>query len=390
MSVKCNILSKKIWGLCNENGCWISAEHVPGSHNTVADYMSRALNSLHFCFKVYYRDFSLFQTDLFASYLNKQLSNYISWHPNPESVGVDAFNMSWTKLKFYAFPPFSLVAKSISKIIQVKASGIMVIPRFYPYLFPDNDVVARGLPYHSPAEESHVDTTAPREQVTSTVPQTPASSHMFIRKTMGNRDLQEEVMGIICLSWRDKTTPQYELVLRQWKNYCSQKGVDPLFTDVKNVLDFFHGMYKRGCRYSGICAARSALSSAVTIPGYKRMSNHPLISRYVRGIYNKHPPLPKCVIIWDMNKLLTYYDNMGSNSELTFKQLCRKIAVLLMLLGARRKQALLAIDIGNVIVQTDKANLLPNKTLKHKTPKHPLKPFVYHSFSENENLCIVN
>ena len=68
MSVKCNILSKKIWELCNENGCWISAEHIPGSHNTVADYMSGHLmkilsgNYLHFCFKVYCRDFSLLQT----------------------------------------------------------------------------------------------------------------------------------------------------------------------------------------------------------------------------------------------------------------------------------------------------------------------------------------
>ena len=57
-----------------------------------------------------------------------------------------------------------------------------------------------------------------------------------------------------------------------------------------------------------------------------------------------------------------------------------------MLLGARRKQVLLAIDIENVIVQTDEAILLPNKTLKHTNPKHPPQPFVYHSFSENENL----
>ena len=62
-----------------------------------------------------------------------------------------------------------------------------------PKLVPDNDTVACGLLYHSPAEESHIGTTAPREQVTSTVPQTPASNHTFIRKTMGNRGLQEEI-----------------------------------------------------------------------------------------------------------------------------------------------------------------------------------------------------
>ena len=91
-----------------------------------------------------------------------------------------------------------------------------------------------------------------------------------------------------------------------------------------------------------------------------------------------------------MNKLLTYYGNMGPNIELTFKNLSRKIEVLFVLLGARIKQALLAIDIANVIGHTNKAILLPNKTMKHTSPKHPLEPFVYHNFKENENLCIVN
>ena len=50
----------------------------------------------------------------------------------------------------------------------------------------------------------------------------------------------------------------------------------------------------------------------------------------------------------------------------------------------------MAIDLPNVIVQTDKTIWLPNKTLKHTNPKHSLQSFVYHSFSENENLCIVN
>ena len=50
----------------------------------------------------------------------------------------------------------------------------------------------------------------------------------------------------------------------------------------------------------------------------------------------------------------------------------------------------MAINTANVIVQTDKVILLPNKTLKHTNAKHPLQPFLYHSFSENENLCIVN
>ena len=39
-----------------------------------------------------------------------------------------------------------------------------------PKLVPDNDAVTCGLLYNSLAEEIHNDITAPREQVTSTVP----------------------------------------------------------------------------------------------------------------------------------------------------------------------------------------------------------------------------
>ena len=42
-------------------------------------------------------------------------------------------------------------------------------------------------------------------------------------------------------------------------------------------------------------------------------------------------------------------------------------------------------------VQLDKVILLPNKTtLEYTSPKHSLDPFVYNSFSKNENLCIFN
>ena len=54
-------------------------------------------------------------------------------------------------------------------------------------------------------------------------------------------------------------------------------------------------------------------------------------------------------VTWDTNKLLTYCGNMGPSSELTLKQVCTKKAVLFMLLGTRKKQALLAIDIADVV-----------------------------------------
>ena len=49
--------------------------------------------------------------------------------------------------------------------------------------------------------------------------------------------------------------------------------------DVNTVLEFLHGRYKGGRRYSGICAARITLSSVVAIWGYVKLTNHSLVSR---------------------------------------------------------------------------------------------------------------
>ena len=43
----------------------------------------------------------------------------------------------------------------------------------------------------------------------------------------------------------------------------------------------------------GLCGARSALSNGACIKGFSKLSDHPIISRHLKGIFNGHPPLPK-------------------------------------------------------------------------------------------------
>ena len=43
-SVSCNHITQAIWTWCISNKTWISAAHIPGIENAVADYQSRRLN----------------------------------------------------------------------------------------------------------------------------------------------------------------------------------------------------------------------------------------------------------------------------------------------------------------------------------------------------------
>ena len=81
---------------------------------------------------------------------------------------------------------------------------------------------------------------------------------------------------------------------------------------------------------------------------------------------------------------------MPPNSKLDFKCLCKKLVILLLILGASRKQALISVTVESVLLDHHRVTLLPNKTLKHSTSKSPLKPFVHHSYKENAKLQIVN
>ena len=66
-----------------------------------------------------------------------------------------------------------------------------------------------------------------------------------------------------------------------------------LFYFEKAGILFLHGIYKRVCLYSSICAARSSLSSVVSISRYERLSGNPKVSRFVEDIFNINLTLPK-------------------------------------------------------------------------------------------------
>ena len=138
---------------------------------------------------------------------------------------------------------------------------------------------------------------------------------------------------------------------------------------MENVLEFPKEQYTvHNCKYSGICAARSALSSLVSLPDGFTVSSRPLIIRFVKGIYNRHPPTPKYSQIWDFNILLQLFQNMDDNDKLTLKHLSEKLVTLFMILGANRKNALTSFIVDGITLLEDKVIVYPSKVLKQSRP----------------------
>ena len=136
--------ASELWHWCLDRGITIAAEHLPGEKNVAADAESRTLRSsaewrLHpTMFQHVVQVLGPCEIDLFATRLNSQLPQYISWRPDPFSVAVDAFMVQWTKWQGYAFP-FSLIGRCLRKVWTEGATLLIVAPvwpmqSWYPVL----------------------------------------------------------------------------------------------------------------------------------------------------------------------------------------------------------------------------------------------------------------
>ena len=108
----CNKISKDIWQWCLEHDVWVTCCHIPGVENTAdepsrhfKDYIEWELDQ-----GVFHRlcdRWEIPTIDLFASRLNKKVSVFCSWKPDPEASYIDAFSMDWRMFSLcYVFCPF--------------------------------------------------------------------------------------------------------------------------------------------------------------------------------------------------------------------------------------------------------------------------------------------
>ena len=72
--------------------------------------------------------FGKFCIDLFASRLDTKNAIYSSWKPYPSASIVDTFSTNWSNFNCYAFPPFSVIMKSLVKIKMDIATGFLICP----------------------------------------------------------------------------------------------------------------------------------------------------------------------------------------------------------------------------------------------------------------------
>ena len=112
------VLAQQFCSFCESRNIYVTASHLPGAFNTIADIQSRiARDSSDWLLdgEVFHRLSLVWpvDTDLFASAWNAQLNRFAAWFPQPGALAANAFSLSWGELEGYAFPPFPLIYRCL-------------------------------------------------------------------------------------------------------------------------------------------------------------------------------------------------------------------------------------------------------------------------------------
>lgn len=154
-------------------------------------------------------------------------------------------------------------------------------------------------------------------------------------------------------------------------------------------MEFLTTLFENGLSYSAINSARSALSALGIIHDGTVFGSHPIVIKYMKGIYNLRPPLPKYVKTWNVSLVLTELKKLSPVKSLSLKDLTLKLSMLICLIIAGRTQSLHLLSVSGLIKGSKSYILQYCDLLKQTRPGRNNPVVELKAFPPDRRLCCV-
>ena len=202
-------------------------------------------------------------------------------------------------------------------------------------------------PNNAPQTRQFIDSSTQQKE-TSTPKKTQNDSCISIRKTLRKQHIPQRTANNILCAWKPGTHKQYATYIGRWHQFCLRRKVDCLQPNVRIVLDFLTTLYEDGLSYSVINTARCALSQIIIWQKYGTIGAHPLVIKFMKGVFNLRPPVPRYTETWDVGKLLNKFRDMTPTEMLSLKELTLKTVTLVAIVLAARAQTISLLNLNNM------------------------------------------
>ena len=155
------------------------------------------------------------------------------------------------------------------------------------------------------------------------------------------------------------------------------------------VLEFLTELFSLGLGYSSLNTARSALSAVLRTEDGRPIGKHPVVIRFLKGIFELRTPVPRYQQTWDVSILLSYFKEAEQNSSLPLKDLTVKLCALLLLSSAQRVQTIHSVKLSCIRAKEDGYVVHIVDKMKTSRPGFHQPPLQFFKYSD-EKLCVVN
>ena len=346
-----NEVAQAVLRLCEASDVRLLPQFVPGRLKVLADSLSRrgqVLGSEWTLHQEVCRDlFRLWPVtvDLFATSLNHRLQVYFSPMADPQAAEVDALVQSWDNLQAYAFPPFSLLQRVLSKVRGSHNLELTLVAPFWPLRpwFADLlDLLVEVpvlLPPSGPAPS------APLPPVSREPPRAGADWISRCQRSARHFGFSAGVARQLAFSGRPSTRLNYQSKWSTYRAWCHSHGHSVSCPTVPKIADFL--LYLRRSlhlSYSTIASYRSMLSAAFRFL-LPELSSHPVLHDLLRSFRVERPQSSSRFPPWDLRVLSLLRGSPFEPLEsCSLRDLTRKTLFLLSLATARRVGELLAVS----------------------------------------------
>ena len=235
-----------------------------------------------------------------------------------------------------------------------------------------------------------VDSTRPEHRQRPALPgEAQADSLVHLRESFQGQGADQTLAEFICGSWRGSTKTQYSYAWRTWSDWCAGGAVSRTEPSVGQFANFLWFLYRdRRMAWSSIRTHRAAVATIIDPLTQNPLSQHPMISRFMKAVYLARPPKGKVKPIWSVSEVLEELRSWGLAEALPRSRLTWRLTMLLALASARRASdlSLLHIDSNHLFRSTDSWRFHLAFGAKQDRPGHIPKDIVI-SKQQAAELC---
>jgi site-specific recombinase XerD len=149
---------------------------------------------------------------------------------------------------------------------------------------------------------------------------------------------------------------------------------------VADIGNFLAEMFDAGKEYATINGYRSAISAFHPEIEGQKTGQHPYITRLMKGVFNKRPPVPKYTETWEVGRVLNTIKAFGDNRTMNTKQLTLKLAMLMALSSAGRSSELVSLSTKYMVDEGEQISFQMHKVYKTAKPGKPLMKLSFQTF----------